>query len=210
MMNIDEFILKDNPRKEEVDDVQKEVIFLLDELYIDPMERELLKFKLEMEVLSKRDIPYRADLVKAYVEYHMENKHLPILVEALGLDNIIVDKILNGFKKIMPEFSFINYESGLCGAFPKGLIGVSNEYLAEHKEFKGVEVGHVPQSIHDFKKIYFHEMGTAKEQKKASARKNASLILEYLGHMKQDEKMIVTCMIFDRRHTIHGYVALKV
>jgi len=198
-MMIDEFILEKNPQKERADDVRKEVISLLDELYMDPMERELIKNRLEMDVLPKRDLPYRADLVKAYVEYHMENKHLPILVEALGLNNIIVDKILDGFKNVMPEFSFVNYESELHGAFPKGLIGVSKEYLDGH----GL-------TIEKFRMDYFQDIGTAKEQKKRTSRKDANLILEFLGYMSQDEKTIISCMIIDRQHRMHGYVVLKV
>ena len=198
MMIIDEFVLEKNPQKEE-GDIRTKILSLLDDLYMDPLERELIRYNLETDILIKRDLPYRADLVKLKVVYHMENKHLPILVEVLSMDNIIMDKILDGFKAVMPEFDFVYYQPKIHGYFTNGLIGISKEYLNENKTKMDL-----------FKEDYFMEKGTSDRVQTGKFRMNASLKLEYIGYEKIDDKMIVYCVIYDRKYNMHGYVAFNI
>jgi hypothetical protein len=169
---------------------------------MDPMERELTKSKLKQDFFAKgKNIPYRADLLIEYLTYHMENEQLPILIEIVGANNIIVDEITNGFMSVISNCDFSTYEAITVAPYVRGILGISHTYLKNND-----------MNIDDFTTRFLALKGTSKNAKdvRYKLQTKLSLIIEYLGQEICENGYIAWCVLYDRHHQLHGYVALRI
>ena len=198
-MKITDFILEENPR-EGKKDVREELLSTLDDLYMDPIERELIKRNLENMILFSKDLPYVADLVIGWINFYQNNLNIPIRIEVIGMNNIRVEQILQGFRKIFSNFAFSRYEPEVVGAFPDAIFGLNKETLQD-----------LSTDIDAYRIKNFGEAGSYAERKRQ--RRNSMsglLIVEYLGEERKETEDILWCVIFDRNYNMHGYMALRV
>lgn len=188
MKTIHEFVIKENPKKGI--NGKNEIIEILKQTYMNPMERELIITKLEAEPEKTKDLKYRSDLILEWLSFHKEDIRYPLLIEGIAMDNILLERFMKGFIDCFPGYAFAKFDAETHGPWVLGLIGVSEQYLEE-----------LGLSMVYFKDKYF---------KKKDFGPRVSLILEILSFEKAEDDLIVYCMIYDRHHNKQGYVAFLV
>ena len=181
-MMTDEFILEENPFADAFGECCQ-VIRVLDETWMDPMERELVKRRLRDNIEKRQFIPFVPSLMKDYIEYYMEQDKKPLAFEVFGLDNEVVSSLV---KRLMDVFGKVYcvsvFRGEVRGKNPNLVFGIhdstpGNDSLASHL---------------------------------AEWKKNGgfpTLIIEQISVHR--EKGLVNCVLYDRMHNIHGFVLFK-
>lgn len=192
MMMMKDFILEESPwPKDEVEGrAVHEIINILDEITMDPLERELIKYKLGNELRGGKTLTYRADLVRDFVEFY-GNSTNPFVIELIGMSNLGLDIIAKAFLENLNESFvcklYLDFKSTTRGGYKMAIVGISRKV--------GVEKKLIP--IIDRRLEFLEENG-------------ATLIIEYIGEETKKDGLYTLFMVYDRHHNKHGYVALKV
>jgi hypothetical protein len=194
MMMIDDFILETSPWKRE-DDNLKEIVNILDNISMDPIERELIKTKFVKEMKCGGTVlPYRGDLLKEYIEFYKSNQKA-LAIEIIGLNNIVLtDYIGKMFVRVLDSESFVSrmyteYTKSTQGMFVIAILGISQDFVVESKENA--------RDIMDTRVKELHKKGS-------------TLILEVIGSETKEDGEYYLLVIYDRHYNKHGYVALKI
>lgn len=183
---IDDFILMDSPWPKK--ETYHEIIGILDEVSMDPLERELIRGKLEAELQKGKVLAYCGDLVREYIEFYKQNENV-LAIEILGFNNIVLDEIGKAFVKVLKDDficrSTMDYKSHTQGLFKIVVVGSSRKFVTS--------VAHTLIQ------------GRLEELEK----RPTTLILEVIGSEKREDGEYFLLVIYDRHHNKHGYVALK-
>jgi hypothetical protein len=191
-MMLDDFILIENPSSKEKD--MNDIFDILDEVRIDPLERELIRKRLTQELKKEGNLPYCGGLVKEYIEFYERYGIKPLAIEIIGMNNILLQSIGNAFVRILrPYFKCKfteKYKTSVVACYNIALVGTSNRFDYSYKK--------------QWKKI-------VKDRLKEMKERPPSLLMEVIGleKIKNGKYYYILLVVYDRHHNKHGYVALK-
>jgi hypothetical protein len=180
MMN-DNFILK----KEDLpDELRKDrLLQALEGLLMNPMEREMLKRKLNYE-----DLSYRDDLVREFFRFYKIDPSL-FNIEMFGISNELVWRLVGGFKEHLREtFDVLTYTPRSKSPNATRLL-VVNKIVSESVKISPLKT----------------DLGLEVKSR------SPNIALECIGYFKTGTKdILVLCIIFDRFYNTHGFVVFDV
>lgn len=189
-MKIDEFVVEKNPGNLSGDNT---VGFMetLDIMILDPMERELIRLNLE-EMMKKRKkaLPYKPDLVMDFIKFYKENPYKPLGIEVLGSDRDMVETLTGKLIEVLAglQFTTMLYVPDLNAPFKNGIAAIATETLTA----AGIMLGQYLDNNH----VYIKNLAT--------------MLIEYIGCISDESHKYIFCVLYDRFHYMHGYVAFKV
>lgn len=176
-----DFILK----KEDLPDGlrKKRLMEVLDGLFMDPMERERLKRKLNYE-----DLPYRDDLVRDFIRFYKTDSNL-FSIEMFGINNEIVWRLVGSFKEYLREiFDVLRYTPKSKSPNVTRLL-VVNKIASENVKISPLKT----------------ELGIEVKNRAPN------IVLECIGYFKKGTKdNLISCIILDRFYNMHGFVVFRI
>lgn len=190
MMN-DNFILKELPENLK----GFNLVQMLDEVYMDPMEREMIKAKLKYQA-SKGEVPHRlsynGDLVREFIKFH-EKDLIPFDIGILGLSGVMVDALVEAFEmQLSSEFACQVGQGDRIYRNSKQMVFLHKAIIAAAK---------------DKKKDPFQREDIERFREK---HQQPNLTLEYVGHELKEKMCHVCCVIYDRHYNKHGFVIFRI
>ena len=205
MKKTSSFILLESPappHREEQDEDGHTVIYdepeisrLLDELYSDPLELTLVRERLARD--KKEDLEYTPHLMHKFFDNCRRNMHLPCVFEVFGQDPDMVDWLAYGIENeaasyvdfVGTEFAFRKLRPTTRAIYGTERVGISKAYLSESK-----------QSADEFFENYIFRVWDIE----------ATLKLECIGYLVKEQKRVPVCLIYNRAHSLLGYVAFNI
>ena len=192
MMKINDFILEESPWPERYKDdaIVHEILSILDDVTMDPMERALMKSRLGEKLRGGKTLPYCAGLVKEYIEFY-EDCTDPFVIELIGMSNYGLDVVAKAFLEFLSNSFvrklYLDFKSLTQCGYKMAIVGISRKAGVEEELLPIIE-----------KRLRLLE------------ERSATLIMEYAGREQRDDDLFNLFIVYDRQHRHHGYVALKV
>lgn len=191
MIMNDNFILKELPENLKGFDL----VQMLNEIYMDPMEREMIKAKLKYqeskgEVLHR--LSYNGGLVREFIKFH-EKDLTPFNIGILGLSSVMVNVLTEAFEmQLANEF--------VCR------IGQGDKVYRNSKTLTFLHRA-IVAAAKDKRKDPFQRDDIERLRGK---HQQANLTLEYVGHELKEKVYHVCCVIYDRHYNKHGFVIFRI